>query len=238
MKTTWHRLIFLLLLTICLLPATLLAAAAPPTAEAARPEAFCDTITDISMEECEALVAPHNSTSGADWQDNRSSTLSELGNFLNQEESGFSGPPQPQDTTGDVSFGTSVSQDGKVTTLVFNFDDLVAVLDSSTDHLVSTRVASFVLPIQSNTDLSVRLDVWGFVGDKAPGTDAYLLIHHVGETRLLPLPDDPDTEFKHSLETTLPAGRDYAVTLLLLMERDSTSPGANLHVGIEEIELV
>jgi hypothetical protein len=147
----------------------------------------------------------------------------------------FCGPPQAQDITSEVSFGSSVSEDGKVTTIVFN--DLIAALGSSMDHLVSARVVSFAFPVHSNTDVKAQLDVWGFV-DRAPGTHASLIIHHAGETRLVHLPDDPEAEFRRSLITVLPAGRDYAVTLFLLTDRNSTRPGNDVVAGIDEIEVI
>jgi hypothetical protein len=57
-KMTGRILLFILILELSL------SACRPPAT-------FCDSVTDVSISECEALIIFYNATGGADWKDRR-----------------------------------------------------------------------------------------------------------------------------------------------------------------------
>ena len=89
------------------------------------------------------------------------------------------------------------------------------------------------MPVESEDDLTVELSIAGFVSTDA-GVRANLIVSHVGETTLIDLSQREGSDIKEQLTTTLPAGLDYRVALILMLERSTANNDAT---GLLQIDL-
>lgn len=146
----------------------------------------------------------------------------------------FTGEPELQAAATLASFEPIISPDGEVATLFLAEPSL---FPEDTDHLVWTMVAPFVVPVQNSTDLSVELFGSGAVAFTASGYRAVLLVHQMDQTFVVELPEGFGEFSIGPSTTTLPAGRDYTVSLFLLVERSDPDRVPFLWVDVLEAEI-
>jgi hypothetical protein len=159
----------------------------------------------------------------------------------------------------DIAASDLVSEDGQVTTVLFDFLN-VSTNPGKAMPLVVTRTATLNVPmIDNDQDLPITYDVRGFVmADK--GSHAALLIQACGSTTLVGLkkaikdakssttpkpkhePKKPANmkladDFYVRIQRKLPAKSSHNVTIFMLVEKDIDDPDTGAALWVDSIDM-
>lgn len=141
-----------------------------------------------------------------------------------------------------LDYTSSISLDREAATV--SFGNLALHLTSHTREPLLTQTASFLFPIQSEVDLTVKLAIAGVVS-VSDGVCVTLIVHRAGQTSLVELPGTPSyaqesnsiSNIDQSFTDILPAGQRYHVALFLLLERLVDDATGFVQIDLLEIEL-
>lgn len=139
-----------------------------------------------------------------------------------------------------VFISSALSPDGRTISLLFDYFGVDLQKYSGKDVLSATKVSSFIIPIKdADTELTIQQDIRGYVfADK--GARAILLAQICGKTTVYNWPNSrqSDDHFIETCEVSLPKGKNYQATLILLVERDSDDSNVLFHIDSIDMRIV
>lgn len=139
-----------------------------------------------------------------------------------------------------VFISSALSPDGRTISLLFDYFGVELQKYSGKDVLSATKVSSFIIPIKdADTELTIQQDIRGFVSVEK-GARAILLAQIGGKTTVFHWPNSlcSNDGFYQTCEVSLPKGKNYQATLILLVERDSDDSDVLFHIDSIDMRIV
>jgi hypothetical protein len=135
----------------------------------------------------------------------------------------------------DGRFELGVSDDKRALTLAFS-DLLITAGGSKSSAPLSTRVFSFVLPLEGDEKrVEIEFVVQGFIL-ALEGATATLVCSVNGQTTVADFPGRSEQSFVQKLQFAAEAPSEFRLCVFLLLGRDSRNANAEAHLNVTSID--